>query len=84
MINLSLHINKVFREQVEFFLNATFNENTMENIRDVMKKKNTCVIAQINFYENKGAKPKKVYMVLSFVLCFMIENYVYIDYTLCQ
>ena len=37
-------INKVFREQVEGRQRATFHENTMENIRDVMKKKDTCVI----------------------------------------
>ena len=32
IINPSLHINKVFREQVEKLLRATFHENTMETI----------------------------------------------------
>ena len=59
MINPSLHINKVFREQVEKFLRATFHENKMENIRDVMKKKDTCVIVLMLFYDNKGKNPKK-------------------------
>ena len=53
MINPPLHVNKVFREQVEKFLRATFHENTMENIRGVMKNKDTCVIALITFYEIK-------------------------------
>ena len=59
MINTSLNINKVFKEQVEKFLRATFHENTMENIRYVMKNKDTCVIALIFFYESKQTKPKK-------------------------
>ena len=53
MINPSLQVNKVFIEQVENFLNDTFHENTMENIRDVLRKKNTCVIALIIFMRIK-------------------------------
>ena len=56
MIHYSLHINSFFIEQVLKFLRATFNENKMENIRDVMKKKDTCVIALMMFNENKGGK----------------------------
>ena len=59
MINPSLHINKVFIEQVEKFLRATFHENTVKNIRDVMKNKDTCVIAIIMFYGSKGKNQKK-------------------------
>ena len=44
MLNPKLHVNKVFREKVENFLRATFHPNTMENIRDVMRNKHTCVI----------------------------------------
>ena len=62
MINPSLHVNKVFREQVKKWLNATFHEETMETIRDVLKKKNSCVIALIIFYENKGVKTRKMYI----------------------
>ena len=60
IINPSLHVNKVFREQFETFLNATFHEKTMIPVIDVMKKKDTCVIALIMFYENKGTKTEKI------------------------
>ena len=33
MINPKLHINKVFRDQVENLLRATFNQNTMKGIK---------------------------------------------------
>ena len=56
IINPSIHINKVFREQVGKFLRATFHDNTIENIKYVMKKKNTCVIALMVFYGSKGKK----------------------------
>ena len=45
MIDPSLYNNKVFREKRKKFLRATFHENKMENIRDVIKKKYTSVIA---------------------------------------
>ena len=48
----------------------------MENIIDVMKNKDTCVISIILFYESKGEKPKKVYRVSSCVFYSLIENYV--------
>ena len=41
MINLPLHIDKMLIEQVGKFLRAIFHENTMENIRNIMKKKYT-------------------------------------------
>ena len=50
MIDTPLHINKVFIEQAEKFLRSTFHPNIMENIRDVMIKKDTCVIELIMFY----------------------------------
>ena len=53
IINPLLHVNEVFREKVENVLIATFHENTMENIRYVMRKKDTCVIAIIMFYGSK-------------------------------
>ena len=43
MINPSLHVNRVFIEEVEECLRDTFNENTMKNERYVMKNKDTCV-----------------------------------------
>ena len=53
MINPTLHISKVFRGQVEKFLRATFHPNTMEIIRNFTRKKDTCIIAIIMFYESK-------------------------------
>ena len=61
MINPSLHINRVFRKQFKKYLRATFHENTMENIRNVMKNKDTCVIALIFFNESKGGNKKIIY-----------------------
>ena len=84
MINPSLHINKVFREQVQTLLRATFHKNTMETIRDVIKKKDTCVTALIMFYESKGTKPKKVYRLLSCVLNSLIYTYFCLDYISCK
>ena len=74
----------MFREKVENLLKATFNESTIETIIDFIRKKDTCVIALILFYENKGEKQKNIYRVLSCVLYYLIDNYVYIDYLLCQ
>ena len=53
MINPKLHDNKVFREQVKKYIRATFHQNITESIRNVMRKKNKCVIALIIFYESK-------------------------------
>ena len=58
MINPSLTCNKVFREQVEKRLSFLFHIK-METIRDFLRKKNTCVMELIMFYENNGEKQKK-------------------------
>ena len=84
MINPSLHVNKVFMEQVANFLNATFHENTMVPITYVMKNRNTCVLVLIILYEDKVTIPKQIDRVLSFVLYSLIDNYVCIDYLSCQ
>ena len=78
------HINKAFIEQVEKYLRATFHQNTKEGIKSVMRKKGTCVIPLIFFYENKTNNPIKVYRVLSCVLYSFIEYYVCIDYICCN
>ena len=39
MINPSLHVNKMFIEQVEIFLNSTFHEKTMIPIIYVIKRR---------------------------------------------
>ena len=41
MINPTLHVNKVFRYQVEKFLKETFHQSTMTAIRNVTRKKDT-------------------------------------------
>ena len=50
MINPTLHVNKVFKEQVKTIVRTKFNQNTMEYIKNVMRKKDTCVISLIMFY----------------------------------
>ena len=57
MINPTLRVNKVFREQVEKCLRTTFHPNNMEDIRDVIINNYTCVIAPIMFYDNKTRNP---------------------------
>ena len=83
MINPTLHVNKMFRDQFEKCLRATFHHNTMENIRDVMRKKYRCVIAIIMFYDSKKDSIKMC-GVISCVLYYIIDNYVCIDYLCCQ
>ena len=56
----------------------------MENIRDVIKKKDTCVISLIMFYESKGKNPIILYRLLSCILYSFIDNYVCIDYLCCK
>ena len=46
----------------------------METIKYFLRKKNTCAMAIIMFYENIGFK--KVHRVLSCVVYSLIENYV--------
>ena len=52
----------------------------MGNIIDVMRKKYTCIISLIIFYESKTINPVKLYRVLSCVLYSIIYNYICIDY----
>ena len=47
-------------------------------------KKNTCVTALIIIYEINREIPKKWHRVLSFIVYYPIDNYVCIDYILCQ
>ena len=53
MINPTIHVNKVFREQVGKCLRATFHQSTMENIRDFIRNNDTCIISLIIFYDSK-------------------------------
>ena len=56
----------------------------METIKDYLRKKNTCVMELMMFYENNGVKPKKVYRLLSCVIYYLIDNYVCIYHLSCQ
>ena len=53
MINPTLHVSKVFREQVEKCLRYTFHKNTMESINKFMRENDTYVIVLEIFYETK-------------------------------
>ena len=59
IINPYLNCNKVFREQVEKWLSFTFHDRAIKTIEEYMRKKNTCFMALIMFYDNIGVKPKK-------------------------
>ena len=60
MINPSLHFNKVFKEHVEKCWSATYYESKTETIKDCLRKKNTCVMALIMFYETNGLEQNKL------------------------
>ena len=60
LLTLNFKLLEGFREQVEKCLNAAFNEKKMVHIRDVMKNKNTCVIALIFFIRIKEQSKKSV------------------------
>ena len=80
MINPYLHINRVFREQVQKYLGCYFYIKTIKTIRDCLLNKNTSVMALIMIYETVGKDISKVYKVLSFVVYTLIDNYVCIEY----
>ena len=84
MINPTIHANKVFRDKVEKYSRGKFHQKTMELIRNVMRKKDTCVISLVIFYETRTKIPIKVYRALICVLCYVMENYVYINYLCCH
>ena len=84
MINPPLQVNKMFIEQVEKCLRANFHPNTMEYIRDLMRNKDTCVIALIIFNGTKTKNPKTMYRFSSCVFYSIIENCVCIFYLFFQ
>ena len=60
MINPTLQVNTVFREQVKKCLRATFHPSIMEDMRNFMIKKDTCVIALTIFNDSKKKSNKSV------------------------
>ena len=57
--NPKLRINKVFRDKSEKFLKYTFHQSTMKVIQHFLRKKDTCVIVLVMFYDTKTKKQKK-------------------------
>ena len=84
IINPSLHINKMFKIQVENCVGCSFSIKTMQSIKNCLMKKNTSIMAIIFIYETVVISIKKVFRVLSCVVYTLIENYVCIDYLSCQ
>ena len=84
MVNPTINVNKVFRDQVEKFSKELFYQSTITGIKNLLKNGKTCVIALVTIYDNKTINPMKVLRVLSRVLYSFIENYVCIDYLGCQ
>ena len=84
MVNPTLNVNKVFREQAYKCLRNTFNQGTMTGISNVPKINNTYIIGLVIFYENRTTNPIKLYKLLRCVLYSVIDNYVCIEYLCCQ
>ena len=49
-----------------------------------MRKKDTCVIALVMFYDTKTKNTTNLYWVLRCVLYYVIDNYVFTDYLCCH
>ena len=78
MINPSLNCNKVFILQVVKYLSLSFAARTMETIKYCLINKNIFVIVLIIIYDNNREKPKMIYRLLSCVVYYPIDNYVFI------
>ena len=83
MINLSFHVNKSFRDQIEKFMNAKFGELTQFFIKSTLSK-NTSLLSLIMFHDTRVENPKKFFRMLSCVIYSIIKNCVCIDYPACQ
>ena len=79
-----LHINRIFREQVQKCLGFYFYIKTMKTIRYFLLNNNTSIMALITIYTNVGKDTRTVYRVLSCGAYALIDNYVCIDYLPCQ
>ena len=84
MINPPIYIINVFRTQLQKFLGCYFCISTMKTIKFFLMNKNTSLMALTTIYETFGIAIIKMYRVLSCVVYTIIDNYVCIDYLLCQ
>ena len=80
MMNKSLSMNKVFREQVKVCTKTTFSTSTMIQTSKMLLKPNTKVLALVMFFENKKKNAKKMFRMLSCLIYTIIRIYVFIDY----
>ena len=60
MINPSLHINKIFKTQVEKCLGCSFSIKIIQSIKTFLMNKNTTVMELIMIYETVGIDIKGV------------------------
>ena len=72
MINPSLHMNRIVREQVKKFSGCSFPTKTMKTIKDCLLKNNKSVMALMMIYEISGKDIRKEYRVLSCVVYTLI------------
>ena len=74
MINNSLCINTILREQGQKCLGCSFYVKTMKTIRNCLWNKNTSVMALIMVYETVWKDTRKVYRVLGCVVYNLIDS----------
>ena len=80
MSNPTLHTKKVFREQVKACLSNSVGADTNKHINKILMKRNTIVLALFVYYDIGNLNPKKMFKVLSCVICAIIDRCVCIDY----
>ena len=73
MFNPTLY-KKVFKEQVKACFKNTFGPDTNKHIIKTLPKKNTRVLALVVFYELGNTTPRKMFKVLSCVICTIIDR----------
>ena len=80
MLNPTLNKNKACKEQVKACLINTFGADTNKHINKTLMKWDTRVLALVVFNEQRPFNPRKMLIVLSFVIYTIIDRYVCIDY----
>ena len=65
-------------------MNNMFGTLAQHFIKNVMAKKNTCVLELIMFHDTIQTKSNRAFIVLSCVIYTMVDNFVYIDYISCK
>ena len=73
MVNPTLHVNNVIKEQVKKCMNKTFDTNALPAIKSVLKK-DTSVLVLVMCYNTRHEIETKYFIVLSCVIYDIIEN----------